>query len=512
MNKIKKILVVILAVMVMTFSFAACGSSTSSSTSSASSKTTSSSSDASDTTVKGLVTVDYSSRDQDASYDESSATKVTLSDESYTITKEGTYIFTGTLKDGQIIVDAADTAKVQIVLNGVTVTSSDGPAIYVKSADKVFLTLADGTTNTISDSSSYASTYTSANQPWAAIFSKCDLTINGSGSLVVNGNYQNGIVSKDDLKICGGTIKVTAVKNGIKGTDSVGILKGTITVNAKHDGIKSSNTKDGKGYVSINGGKVTITGVSSQGVQASNVFQITAGTLKITSSNEGVQAAQLLVAGGTTTITSSDDGLNATNGTSSSQGMMDSAQDGVYIKITGGKLNISAQGDGVDSNGDLYVSGGTTIVQGPENDGNGPIDYQGSSKITGGTFIAIGSSGMAQNFGDNSTQASLLYNGSSYSSGTTVTLTDSDGNKIASVKSTVKFASVLISTPKMAKGTTYTLKLGSDSESCKMSSLVTTIGSTGMGGGGMGGGQMGGGGPGGSGGFSGGGKPGSQSN
>ena len=92
---------------------------------------------------------------------------------------------------------------------------------------------------------------------------------------------------------------------------------------------------------------------------------------------------------------------------------------------------------------------------------------------------------MAQNFGDNSTQASLLYNGSSYSSGTTVTLTDSDGNKIASVKSTVKFASVLISTPKMAKGTTYTLKLGSDSESCKMSSLVTTIGSTGMGGGGM---------------------------
>ena len=222
----------------------------------------------------------FSSRDLDPSYDEITET-ITLGSENVTITEEGVYLIKGTLKDGQIIVNAPK-AKVQLVLDGAVITCSDSSAIYVQDADKVFITLAEGSENTVTDGKTYADAE-DENAPSAAIFSEDSLTINGSGSLTVNGNYKNGIQSKDDIVITGGTIKVTAVNHGIKGKDYVAIADGDSNIDAGSDGIKSTNAVDeGMGFVYIEGGKFDITAVND-GIQAETVLTVTDGTFDILS-------------------------------------------------------------------------------------------------------------------------------------------------------------------------------------------------------------------------------------
>ena len=474
MNRAKecKLMGIVSIILAIALLFSSCGSSENKTT-------TDQTSTSSAETGDQLVECKYTERDLDGTYDESEATKVTLED-SYTIKEEGVYIFTGTLSDGQIIVEADDSAKVQIVLDNVNITCSDGPAIYGVSADKIFVTLAEGTENTLSDGSTYSS---AEDQPWGCLFSTTDLTINGSGKLTVNGNYNNGIVSKDDLRITGGTIDVEAVNNGLKGRDSVGIYDGTINITAYNDGIKSNNDEEeGKGYVSIDGGAVNIQGVTSQGIQGAKVVQLVSGALTIDSENEGIESPIIYISGTKSTISASDDGLNASSSTSSGEGM-DAAEEGVYIKIIGGETNLSANGDGLDSNGDLYISGGTTIVNGPTSGGDGALDYAGTGEITGGTIIAIGASQMAQSFGSGSTQGVIMNNSVSGSSGDTVALLDSDGNQLATMTSTINFTSVVISAPDMTSGSTYTLQVGSSSTDITLTDTITTIGGSSMGGG-----------------------------
>ena len=190
------------------------------------------------------------------------------------ITAEGSYILTGTLTDGFVYVSVADNAKVQLILNGVNISCSTGSAIYIENADKTSITLASGTTNTVSDGSAY----TDGN---ACIYSKDDLTINGSGSLTVTANCNNGIGCKNDLKIVSGTLTVTAVANGLKGNDSVGIFGGTITVTAGKDGIKADTDDDTtKGFVYIAGGTVKVT-ASDDGIQAVTAIALVGGSVSI---------------------------------------------------------------------------------------------------------------------------------------------------------------------------------------------------------------------------------------
>jgi hypothetical protein len=185
----------------------------------------------------------FSDRDWDASYDASEATTITLSDAGPTLSwareprltappsqspRRGTYVISRPLSDGQIVVDAADDAKVQIVLAGASVTSSSSAAVYAKAADKVFLTLAEGTQNALSASGSFADTG-DGNNVDGTVFSKADLTVNGSGSLSVTSSQGHGIVCKDDLAICGGSIDVTAAGHAIQGKDSVAVGAGTLT-------------------------------------------------------------------------------------------------------------------------------------------------------------------------------------------------------------------------------------------------------------------------------------------
>ena len=234
----------------------------------------------------------FTDRDKEIGYDDTSAVSIELSDSSVscdsrnvtidgstiTITQEGTYVLSGNLSDGQIVVDA-DAAKVQLVLNGVDITKKSSSAIYVKSADKVFVTLADGTENKLTTSGTFETD--DDNNIDAVIFSKEDITLNGKGSLTVSTEDGNGITSKDDLKITSGTYNITASGHGLEGKDSVRIADGTITITAGKDGIHSDNTEDaGKGFVYISGGKLDITS-TGDGIDASNVVQVDDGEVNI---------------------------------------------------------------------------------------------------------------------------------------------------------------------------------------------------------------------------------------
>jgi len=237
---------------------------------------------------------------------------VTVSDGVITITKAGNYKLTGTY-DGQIKVDAADSDMVRLILNNATITNSTGAAINVVEADEVVIYTASGTTNTVSDGSSYSDT--ASGSPDAAIYSKSDLTLAGEGTLKVKGKYEEGIHTSDGLVIASGTLEVTAANTGIKGKDYVDILDGTVTVTATKDGIKATNDTDGnRGWVRLSGGTVNIS-AGDDGFKAERVLEISGGTLNITESNEGIEAQYINILDGTVNVTSSDDGINASYST-----------------------------------------------------------------------------------------------------------------------------------------------------------------------------------------------------
>ena len=239
---------------------------------------------------------------------------VTVSDGVITITKAGNYKLTGTYS-GQIKVEAADSDMVRLILNNATITNSTGAAINVVEADEVVIYTASGTTNTVSDGSSYSDT--ASGSPDAAIYSKSDLTLAGEGTLKVEGKYEEGIHTTDGLVIASGTLEVSAANTGIKGKDYVDILDGTITVTATKDGIKATNDTDGnRGWVRLSGGTVNIS-AGDDGFKAERVLEISGGTLNITQSNEGIEAQYINILDGTVNVTSSDDGINASYSTTS---------------------------------------------------------------------------------------------------------------------------------------------------------------------------------------------------
>ena len=235
----------------------------------------------------------FTERDLAGTYEESGAVYVTLSDDGITgetdgvaingqmvtITAEGTYIFSGTLSEGQIVVDA-DNAKVQIVFDNVDITCASSAAVYVKSAEKVFVTLAEGAQNTLRNTDEYVAI--DDNNIDAVIFAKSDLTLNGTGSLTIVSAEGHGIVSKDDLKITGGTYDITAAGHALSGKDSVRIADGTFILTAEKDGIHAENADDEeKGYIYIADGDFTITS-DGDGMDASSIVQIEDGTFDIT--------------------------------------------------------------------------------------------------------------------------------------------------------------------------------------------------------------------------------------
>ena len=546
-----------------------------------------------------VVDTEFTANDLEVGYEESSAVSVTLNGSSIsisgngasaegstlTIYDEGTYVVSGNLEDGRIIVDADDTDKIRIVLNGVTIHCSDNAPVYIKNADKVFLTLKDGTVNTLTDGTEYVQT--DDNTVDGVIFSKADLTINGSGTLNITGNYKHGILSKDDLVITGGIYNITAVKDAINGKDCVKIKDGSFTLSSSTgNGIQSKNDEDAtRGYVYIFGGTITVTDCQ-EGIEGTAIV-VEGGTIDIIAQDDGLNASSGIASASDTAVDNdistdidavlktsdtamadagfaqaadtqsaafpikiSDTQTNETTepntdspaeaedgnapegmfpggsgtapgtdgtfpdsgtapgagGTIPDNGSTDFGNRGgwgngggmgafennanCYISISGGTINVNAQGDGIDSNGSIYITGGTVTVSGPTNSGNGGLDYAGTADITGGTVIVAGSTGMAQGFSETSTQYSILHNlDAASAAGTTITLTDASGNTLVSYTPAKQYQSIVISTPDLEEGATYTLTCADQTADITLSSVVTSNGQSGMGFPGMGGGR-----------------------
>ncbi|WP_186892877.1 carbohydrate-binding domain-containing protein [Acetobacterium malicum] len=441
-----------------------------------------------------VVDKEFSNREQDSSYDPSTATQAvfngtdiqvtgagaTTGNGILTISKEGTYVVTGNLTEGQIRVETTDTEKVQLVLNGVTIHNSNSAPIYLKSANKVFITLADGTTNTLTDGTEYIQT--DDNTVDAVIFSKADLAINGSGTLNITANYKHGIVSKDDLVITDGIFNIESVKAGLNGKDALKIKDGIFNISSSAGkGLTSKHDSDTtKGYVYIAGGTFNIANCT-EGIEGTAIV-IEGGDIDVTATDDGLNAASETTTDTETTETTETAQIPGGGQTPAGGGGMMAADTNAYISIAGGTIRLNATGDGIDSNGDLYISGGTLYVDGPTSDGDGAMDYDGSADVSGGNIVIVGSSGMAQSFSTTSTQASILYNlTSKIAAGTEISLKDSSGKVLVSYTPEKAYQSVVISTPAMSVGSTYTLTAGSQTIAIEQTTIVTSNGNTGTG-------------------------------
>lgn len=439
----------------------------------------------------------FSDRDMEIGYAEQSAINIKLEDDSVscddsgvtidgtvvTINKEGVYALSGTLSEGQIIVDTGDTDKVQLVLKNVDITCKSSAAIYVKNADKVFITTAKDSENTLKTTGEFVNI--DDNNIDGVIFAKADITLNGAGTLNIDCSSAHGIVCKDDLKLTSGTYNINAASHALSGKDSVRIAGGTYNLTSKTAGIHSENTENTdnteKGFIYIADGEFTISS-EKDGIKAGSSLTINGGNINITKAEEGLEAMYIDINGGNINIVSDDDGINASGGNSDSSKMQGDSS--LYIKITGGTVNVVARGDGVDSNGNIYITGGALYVTGPESNGDSALDYEKEAVITGGTVVAAGYSGMAVNFSSSSTQGSMLVNITNTVSGE-VTLKDESGETLVSYTPQKSYNSVVISTPKIEVSKTYTVSMAGTETSVTMDSLIYGEGMS-MGGGGMG--------------------------
>lgn len=488
------------------------------------------------TSVTEIDTSDmFSDRDKEVGYEETESVTIQLADDgSYcesdavsvenntvTIAEEGTYVLSGSLSEGMVIVDAEDTDKIHLVLNSVSISNSQSAALYIRSADKVFVTTASGTENNLENNGTY--TPIDENNIDAVIFSKSDLTFNGEGILTVTAQEGHGVVSKDDLVFTSGSYVITSASHGISGKDSVRIANGSYTIVSGKDGIHAENTDDSSlGFVYMAGGTFDITsgqdGISASawmqaedgtytidaeddtlhsngnlvvsggtytlssgddGIHADSNATISGGNIDITKSYEGIEGLSIDITGGEIFVSASDDGMNAAGGNDGSGfdgpgsgGDQFAATEGAYIYITGGVLHVNASGDGIDSNGDITVSGGETYVSGPTNNGNGTLDYSGRAVVTGGIFAASGSSGMAQNFDSSSTQGVIMVNVEEQEANTDIVFLDSNGTELLNWTAEKAYSSIIVSCPEIKEGETYTVKAAAAEQSITMDSLV----------------------------------------
>ena len=515
---------------------------------------------------------------------------VSIDDSLITISKGGVYRLSGKFSDGQIVITGNE--KVKLYLDGADITSNNGPAIYCNNEKRTIITLADGTENHLADSNNYPVSSYPENFDPSALYTEDKLTINGTGTLIIDGNYANGIVSRNDLKITDGNIKVTALNNGIKGKDSVAVCGGTISVNAGNDGIKSTEKDDPeKGWVEINGGTISIESVRD-GIQAETDLYITDGTLNIkttgdvdinnknemspdgfnfgnhdnmmnhekfknfqndsfpeqsnqkpieaestvlminntsqtddtnttnssdetteteeNTSSKGIKACDTLqITGGNITIESTDHSVHSGSETKISNGILQltslyskgisshgdmtisgdateiviaNATEGIESKaklqiedgririlnvtddgintgggnsmggfgmnfsknesdtsdsdnshdllISGGTVFISADGDGIDSNGSISITDGTIIVSGPVSGGDGSLDSETGITITGGNVMALSSRGMME-YPEENCMVSTSINASADD---LISVIDSDGSVLTAFK------------------------------------------------------------------------------
>ncbi len=514
---------------------------------------------------------------------EAKSNNVEIADGDVKILAGGVYILSGSLSDGSVIVDSGDGAEVRIVLNGVNITSSDFSAIYVKQAEKTVISLAPNTENVLTDASSYNEEKTEDGKPSACLYSKDDLTINGTGKLTINGNYADGIKANDVLKITEADIEVNAVDEGINANDYIAAIDANIDITSGGDAVRCEHEDSGKGFIVCESAALTVTS-GGDGIYASSALylndttaQITSGggsenasksgsgfdgggqggmgggfggmrsgmdggfdggqgsetddtastkaikagtnivinggsfnlnssddslhsdgdlsieggtftisagddavhaeanltvnpeSMNITKCYEGLEGAYITINGGDIDIVSDDDGINASGSGNSGMGMMRGGMDGeektseddIWVTVNGGHIRIETSGDGLDSNASAAINGGYLEIYGPENSGNGSIDVGDGGYVlimNGGTLLAAGSSGMAEQPSESSPQQSLVfYLDETYQAGSAIQVTDSSGNEIISGTSSKSFDWICVSAETLVENETYTL-------------------------------------------------------
>ena len=507
--------------------------------------------------------VQYTTSDLDSSWDASNAEKIEFNDSKVTtsakrgvfiegsdvtIALPGTYVLSGQLIDGGVHVKLEGEGEVKLVLNNASIHNEDGAAIYIEDAGKAIITLAEGTSNTLSDGETYQLA-DGADEPTGTLYSKSDLTINGQGKLLIDANYNNAIVGKDNLLLVDGQYEIQSVDDGIIGRDLLAVKQGSYTLITDGDALKSTNDNEERlGSIYIEGGQFNIEagadGMDSigditiadgslrinsgggaeasaidgnsakaiksaglllihngsfelnsyddglhsdnnveiyggsfvisagdDGIHADEALSIHDGVITIRTSYEGLESNEIYVHGGTIELNASDDGVNVAGGNDQSGfmgrgGASFGASENSKLVITGGQLNVNANGDGLDSNGNIEMSGGVVVVNGPEGNGNGALDYDGTFAMTGGTLVAAGSSGMAMApSAEQSTQASILmYYPATQSAGTLMQLTNSAGDVLVAFSPLKSYQTVVISSPEIEVGESYSLLSGGQSE------------------------------------------------
>lgn len=508
-----------------------------------------------------------------------------------TINEPGTYVISGTLKDGAIIVNSTETSDVRIVLDGVDIHSEDTAPVQILSADKVIISLEEGTNNLISDAGAY-----DGEELTAAVYSKADLVFNGSGTLQITANVNNAVQSKDDLRIMEGTYIIEAADDGLVGKDQVSVKDGNFTITSGGDGIKSTNSEETDcGFVYIENGEFNITADSDgiqaetgmlladgtyvitanggyenaaahpgmagasmgemrdrrsewnqtedtgdtdsteeategyKGLKAGGVLKIQGGTYTINASNdavhsnykvqiengtlnlqsgddgihadevlvvddgtididtcyEGIESADITINDGVINLTATDDGFNAAGGAidesvqSKGGGMMETSS-GV-LTINGGTIHVDAAGDGLDSNGSITQTGGDVIVMGPTDNANGALDYGTAYVVSGGTLLAVGSSGMMQAVDSSSTENSIvLCYTQQQEANSTISITDASGNEVLNYTPEKSYSSFVWVSGDITTGSTYSI-YGNDNllTEVTISQVVTSISDTG---------------------------------
>ena len=325
-----------------------------------------------------IATADlFTERDLTQTANLTGATQIALqSGQDVQITAEGVYVISGEATDVTITVEAADDAKVQLVLDGASITNEDFPAIYVKNADKVFVTTTEGSTNVLQVTGTFVADGETNTD--AVIFSRDDLVLNGLGTLKLS-STDNAVSCKDDLKVTGGTYEVSATSDAFEANESILVADGTLSVTSGKDAFHAENDEDDTtGFIYVCGGAITIN-ATDDGMQATTYLQIDGGTLDITAA-EALEATYVQVNGGDVNVAATDDGVNATT---------KSASIGTpTIEVTGGTLTVAmGQGDtdALDANGNIVVSGGQIDIT-----GQFAFDFDGTSSFTGGTITVNG--------------------------------------------------------------------------------------------------------------------------
>ncbi|MCR5508822.1 MAG: carbohydrate-binding domain-containing protein [Lachnospiraceae bacterium] len=468
----------------------------------------------------------FTENDLDDVWDTEDATVITLDgdtarifgggaytdDGSVYIMNGGKYLISGSLTDGNIIVDAYDSSKVWIRFDNVDVCCSDDAALRINTADKVFLTLAEGSENSLSDGAEYSSDALS-DRTGGVIYSHEDLTINGKGSLDIRSEYMHGIECNDTLVIAGGKISISAVKDGINANDAVNFTEAELSVSAGDDGINAGGS-----------------------------FLMTGGTIEISKCYEGIEAVTIDIKDGDIDINCEDDGLNA-NGNTGTFGQMpggmepgsgndrgqheppegfmngpgskdwqgraplqwsentepsaDTSADSeivdvedTWIHISGGNITVRNEtgrdSDGLDSNGNIEISGGNIRVSLSGSGGNCALDWAGEAggkcTVSGGTIVACGSSSMVEAIDASSAQCSILcIPEETTGNSTQVLVKDEEGKMILEWEAPYAYTAVHLSSPDIKVGGTYTIEAGGQVETVTISETSTHIGQAKMG-------------------------------